>query len=167
LGHVLAESLVGLSEPALTLLSRAAACGTNFWAEELQAAMSDDIEPALKELLAREIVSVRPVSRFADVRELGFRQDWLQRRMAQTLPPEARKKAHIEVAQWVLTHGAGSLADVALAAAHFERGDDPASAAPLRAQLAAAAAQWERPDAPSWFAWPADLRSGLIPPEPE
>ena len=164
---VLAESLVGLSEPALALLARAAACGTNFWAEELQAAMPGDIEPALKELLAREIISVRPVSRFVDVRELGFRQDWLQRRMAAALAPEARRQAHVEVARWVLGHGTGSLADVALAASHFERGDDPASAAPLHAHLAAEAAQWERPDAPSWFAWPADLRSGLVPPESE
>ncbi|MFO0746302.1 MAG: protein kinase [Myxococcota bacterium] len=167
---LLVAQLDRLTPSARQVLVRASVAGTTFWAGELERALGRSLDADLDELLRSEVIGQRASSRFASSRELGFRHDSLQRRLYRDQPEAERALAHRQIAAWMEAELAARmsdndvrpLGDLALAAHHWLLGGDPARASALRDELAREAARWERPDAPDWFAWPADLTSGLL-----
>jgi len=80
----------------------------------------------LASLVEQEVLTVRPVSRFAGERELKFRQALLREGAYATLTDEDKRLGHRLAGTWLEQHGE---ADPMVLAGHFERGGDGARAA--------------------------------------
>ncbi len=80
----------------------------------------------LNRLIAQEVLAVRPASRFAGERELGFRHALLREGAYATLTDGDRRLQHHLAGAWL--EGRGE-ADPMVLAGHFERGGDRARAA--------------------------------------
>ena len=158
---VLLYSIRDLSEAALLLLRTAAVCGRVFWGEQLEQVLGRPVEEDLRMLADRELIVQAPLSRIEGQREYSFRYVQVQRALYRGLEPQARRVAHVAVAEWLSARERRSLADVALLAHHLESGGLEGEASAERARLSGEARRWERPDAPPWFAWPLDPTSGL------
>ncbi len=160
--EILLITLEEASPEAADVLFAAAACGRIFWAGELAERLGRDVTGELRQLVDQEIIVPQPASRFSGEREFAFRYDAVQSLLYGAFDADWRARQHLLIAQW-LGRRPPALAVKALIARHLVEARRPEDARALEAELAAAAAQWERPDAPDWFAWPRDLRSGAFP----
>jgi serine/threonine protein kinase len=158
---ILGEVLSDLPEALLEVLAEASMAGSTFWAEPIAEALGRPIDDDLEACVQRKIIGVRPEGSYPGVREFGFRQDWMQRRFYRGLSDARRRSGHARVADWLRGVVDGGLPDIALLARHEECAGRAEAAASLRQVLAEEARRWERADAPDWFAWPSDPRSGV------
>jgi predicted ATPase len=159
--EILGETLDKLPEAVLEMLREASIAGGTFWEAPLVQALGRSVADLIALGIENKLIALRPECRYPGVREYGFRQDWMQRRFYRELDENRRNRGHAIVARWLQSVGDGTLGEAALIASHFDRAGLADDAAALRERLAAEARCWERPDAPSWFAWPDDPRSGL------
>lgn len=158
---VLLYSIRDLSEAAILLLRNAAVCGRVFWGEQLERVLGRPVEEDLRMLADRELIVQSPTSRIEGQREYSFRYVQVQRALYRGLEPQARRVAHVAVAEWLAERTERTLADTALLAYHLESGGLEGEASSERVKLSAEARRWELPEAPPWFAWPLDPSSGL------
>lgn len=158
---ILGETLRDLPQAVLATLREASIAGGTFWEAPLKEALGGKLDEVIAFCLEQKLISLRPECRYPGVREYGFRQDWMQRRFYRELEPSRRAAGHAIVGHWLRRVGDGTLSEAALVAGHFDKAGLATEAAELRGRLAAEAGRWERADAPAWFAWPDDPRSGL------
>jgi len=157
---ILGVVLRDLSPEVLEVLSEASISGHTFWARPIEETLGRSIEDELAICVDRKLITVRPDCNYAGIREFGFRQDWMQRSFYRELTDSRRSAGHGVVARFLADVIDGSLPELALVAKHYRRAGAIDDALRLEAELVAEAARWERSDAPAWFAWPKDPRSG-------
>ena len=121
------------------VLRKAAVIGETFWFGTLRAIGEPGAARVLPKLVARELVRLQPTSRFAGFMEYAFSHKLVRDVAYAGLPFEERRRVHLAVGQWLETRGGESLESRALAARHFEAGEDwmRAATAWLRAGEAA------------------------------
>jgi len=84
------------------------------------------VSETLASLVEQEVLVVKPVSRFAEQRELSFRHALLREGAYATLTEDDRRLGHRLAGEWLEQHGE---ADPMVLAGHFERGQDGPRAA--------------------------------------
>ncbi|MBN1772602.1 MAG: protein kinase [Deltaproteobacteria bacterium] len=121
------------------VLRKAAVIGETFWFGTLRAIGEPEAARVLPKLMARELVRLQPTSRFAGFMEYAFAHKLVRDVAYAGLPFDERRRVHLAVGQWLETRGGESLESRALAARHYEAGEDwmRAATAWLRAGEAA------------------------------
>jgi tetratricopeptide (TPR) repeat protein len=123
--------LARLSLEARRVLRAASVFGEVCWESGVAFLVQEVMEPAsvneqLAQLVAQEILLVRPDSRFPGERELAFRHALLREGAYVTLTEEDLRLEHGRAGEWLAQHGED---DPMVLAAHFARGGDGVRAA--------------------------------------
>ncbi|MFT7582957.1 MAG: putative ATPase [Myxococcota bacterium] len=158
---LLTDEIEGLSATAREVLQTASVSGDVFWAEQVGRHLGRLIDEELRELAERELI-MPTASRFPGTLAYVFRHTDARKMLASSLEATRRQGGHRALAKWVASMATGRLIDVAFEAKHLTLAGDSEAGDVRREILAKVAAGWERDDAPSWFAWPEDLSSGLL-----
>jgi eukaryotic-like serine/threonine-protein kinase len=138
-GGALPETVLAMVETRLARLSsdtrRVLRAASVFGEECYEAGVACLVEGAMEPtsvsdqlawLVEQEMLVARPHGRFADQRELAFRNALLREAAYATLTDEDRQLGHRRAGEWLEQHGEG---DPMVLAAHFERGGAGARAA--------------------------------------
>ncbi|NMC69944.1 MAG: protein kinase [Myxococcales bacterium] len=106
------------------VLRKAAVIGETFWFGALRAVGEPEAARVLPKLVARELVRLQPTSRFAGFMEYAFAHKLVRDVAYAGLPFEDRRRVHLAVGQWLEARGGDTLESRALAARHYEAGED-------------------------------------------
>jgi hypothetical protein len=161
-GDIMMTKLDDLSDSATALLEQASVAGSRFFEGELQARLKADLTKDLLELRQADLIAQLPVSRIRGTEEFAFRHDVIRRSLYKAMPPALRQASHTAVAAWLDEHGSKGLETALIRAEHFVKAGSSELAEPLLGMITAEAALWENADAPPWFTWPEDARSGVF-----
>jgi len=123
--------LDALAPHAKRALQIASVFGTSVWREALRAMPSSgeseiDVDDALAQLVAVEILAPRPRPRFGRTTEYVFRHGLLREAAYAMLPPDESGRIHRHAADWLTSAGEE---DDAVLAHHWERAGEPERAA--------------------------------------
>lgn len=121
--------LLGLDQETRRILRAASVFGEVFWAGGVAALAGDTLPTSgVDALLAAELVTQAPESRFAGERELCFRHALLREAAYATLTGVDRTRSHALAAEWLAAHGE---TDPMVLAHHWEMAGRPERAADL------------------------------------
>lgn len=130
--------LAALAPESRRALRAASVFGDTFWHGGVLALLDDDpgMEPWLDDLVANELVSVAPGSRFPGEREYGFRHDLVRQAAYGMLTAEDRRLGHRLASAWLERVGES---DAQVLAEHHERAGAGVLALPHYVRAAQAA----------------------------
>jgi tetratricopeptide (TPR) repeat protein len=128
-------------------LRAASIIGMSFWKDAVAMLVGDEVseqelDRTLLDLQARELVVPLGASRRPGVEELSFRHALVRESAYAMLTDSDREHGHCLVAQWLRAAGE---TDALVLADHYDRGGDPANAAPLFVAAARAALEANDP----------------------
>ncbi len=118
-------SLDALDDAAREAVVRLSVLGQSVWSEAGPALGVADPEPALRKLLAADLMVEHPTSRFAGTLEFGYKHALVREVSYASLGDDLRKQLHATAARWLAAMGE----DSATVAQHFDLGDEHEEAA--------------------------------------
>jgi tetratricopeptide (TPR) repeat protein len=130
--------LEALSPETRRVLRAASVYGQRFWFDGVRALLGGDtragtLEPALAELVEREVIATRDDVTFAGERAFVFRHAFLREAAYAMLTEHDRALGHKLAASWLESRGER---DAVVLGEHFERGGEPARAVAWYARAA-------------------------------
>lgn len=121
--------LAALSSDARRILRAASILGETFWKAGIEELLPDDVSSMntthLENLCSLEFITRRPVSRFSDEVEYGFRHALVRESAYAMLTDRDKSLGHDLAGNWLLKTGE---LDPMVLAEHFERGTTPSKA---------------------------------------
>lgn len=128
LDDVVTDLIDDLSPVELSHLQVAAIIGRIFWREPLSRIVPDFDPEVLVSLVRKRWIQEHAHSRYPSTAEYTFTLNVFQRRLYETLTPEARTEGHRAVGEWLWEKFRGALEEMSLLGHHYEMCGETADA---------------------------------------